>query len=225
MKRTILVFICTILTLSAFNTFASTPEEELLSRKEQKLKNYLTEVKAGDRTAKERVLDEILNGFDSEKYSEDDKKLVELADFLMGEGSIRTQYENGRLINDYPEIRRKSVKVMAKIGGSGARLSLLNALNTEPHSSVKAEICLALAAPNMSDDSGDILRALSYMYRTTNRPDHNLVAALIDAVKNIAKGNPMSYSEAIYLLSEIQHGNYNKDIRARALNAIETLSE
>jgi hypothetical protein len=52
MKRTILVFICTILTLSAFNTFASTPEEELLSRKEQKLKNYLTEVKAGDRTAK-----------------------------------------------------------------------------------------------------------------------------------------------------------------------------
>lgn len=225
MKRTILVFICTILTLSAFNTFASTPEEELLSRKEQKLKNYLTEVKAGDRTAKERVLDEILNGFDSEKYSEDDKKLVELADFLMGEGSIRTQYENGRLINDYPEIRRKSVKVMAKIGGSGARLSLLNALNTEPHSAVKAEICLALADPNMSDDSGDILRALSYMYRTTNRPDQNLVAALIEAVKNIAKGNPMSYSEAIYLLSEIQHGNYNKDIRARALNAIETLSE
>ena len=184
MKRTILIFICTILT---FSVFANTPEEELLSRKEQKLKNYLTEVKAGDRTSKERVLDEILNGFDSEKYSEDDKKLVELVDFLLGEGSIRKQFQDGRQINDYPEIRRKSVKVMAKIGGAGARLSLLNALNTEPHSSVKAEICLALADPNMSDDSGDILRALSYMYRTTNRPDQNLVAALIDAVKNIAK--------------------------------------
>lgn len=222
MKRTILIFICTILT---FSVFANTPEEELLSRKEQKLKNYLTEVKAGDRTSKERVLDEILNGFDSEKYSEDDKKLIELVDFLMGEGSIRKQFQDGRQINDYPEIRRKSVKVMAKIGGAGARLSLLNALNTEPHSSVKAEICLALADPNMSDDSGDILRALSYMYRTTNRPDQNLVAALIDAVKNIAKGNPMNYSEAIYLLSEIQHGNYNRDIRTRALEAIETLSE
>lgn len=222
MKRTILIFICTILT---FSVFANTPEEELLSRKEQKLKNYLTEVKAGDRTSKERVLDEILNGFDSEKYSEDDKKLVELVDFLMGEGSIRKQFQDGRQINDYPEIRRKSVKVMAKIGGAGARLSLLNALNTEPHSSVKAEICLALTDPNMSDDSGDILRALSYMYRTTNRPDQNLVAALIDAVKNIAKGNPMNYSEAIYLLSEIQHGNYNRDIRTRALEAIETLSE
>ena len=222
MKRTILIFICTILT---FSVFANTPEEELLSRKEQKLKNYLTEVKAGDRTSKERVLDEILNGFDSEKYSEDDKKLVELVDFLMGEGSIRKQFQDGRQINDYPEIRRKSVKVMAKIGGAGARLSLLNALNTEPHSSVKAEICLALADPNMSDDSGDILRALSYMYRTTNRPDQNLVAALIDAVKNIAKGNPMNYSEAIYLLSEIQHGNYNRDIRTKALEAIETLSE
>ena len=222
MKRTILIFICTILT---FSVFANTPEEELLSRKEQKLKNYLTEVKAGDRTSKERVLDEILNGFDSEKYSEDDKKLVELVDFLMGEGSIRKQFQDGRQINDYPEIRRKSVKVMAKIGGAGARLSLLNALNTEPHSSVKAEICRALADPNMSDDSGDILRALSYMYRTTNRPDQNLVAAFIDAVKNIAKGNPMNYSEAIYLLSEIQHGNYNRDIRTRALEAIETLSE
>ena len=35
----------------------------------------------------------------------------------------------------------------------------------------------------------------------------------------------MNYSEAIYLLSEIQHGNYNRDIRTRALEAIETLSE
>lgn len=225
MKRTILVFIYTILTLSAFSIFAITPEEELLTRKEQKLKNYLTEIKAGDRTSKERVLDEILNNFDSERYSEDDKKLIELVDFLMGEGSIRKQFENGRIINDFPEIRRKSVKVMARIGGTDAKFSLLNALNTESHSSVKAEICLALAEPNISDDSGDILRALSYMYRTTNRPDQNLVAALIDAVKNIARGNPMSYSEAIYLLSEIQHGNYNKDIRIRALDAIETLSE
>ena len=41
MKRTILIFICTILT---FSVFANTPEEELLSRKEQKLKNYLTEL-------------------------------------------------------------------------------------------------------------------------------------------------------------------------------------
>lgn len=225
MKRTILVFICTILTLSVFNTFAITPEEELLTRKEQKLKNYLTEIKAGDRTAKENILDEISKNFDSEKYSEDDKKLIELVDFLMGEGSVRRQFEDGRLINDFPEIRRQSVKIMARIGGSDAKFSLLNALNTETHSSVKAEICLALAEPNMSDDSGDILRALSYMYRTTNRPDPNLVAALIEAVENIAKGNSMNYSEAIYLLSEIQHGNYNKEIRMRALKAIETLSD
>lgn len=225
MKRTISVFICTLLTFSVFSAFATTPEEELLTRKEQKLKNYLTEIKTGDRASKEAILDEILSNFDTEKYSEDDKKLVEVVDFLMGEGSIRKQFEDGRLINDFPEIRRKSVKVMAKIGGADARLSLLNALNTEPHSSVKAEICLALADPNMSDESGDILRALSYMYRTTNRPDQNLVAALIDAVKNIAKSNPMNYSEAIYLLSEIQHGNYNKDIRSRALEAIEALSE
>ncbi|MCH5149702.1 MAG: hypothetical protein J1G30_03460 [Spirochaetales bacterium] len=225
MKRTILVFICTILTLSVFNTFAITPEEELLTRKEQKLKNYLTEIKAGDRTAKENILDEISKNFESEKYSEDDKKLIELVDFLMGEGSVRRQFEDGRLINDFPEIRRQSVKIMARIGGSDAKFSLLNALNTETHSSVKAEICLALAEPNMSDDSGDILRALSYMYRTTNRPDPNLVAALIEAVENIAKGNSMNYSEAIYLLSEIQHGNYNKEIRMRALKAIETLSD
>lgn len=225
MKRTILVFICTILTLSVFNTFAITPEEELLTRKEQKLKNYLTEIKAGDRTAKENILDEISKNFESEKYSEDDKKLIELVDFLMGEGSVRRQFENGRLINDFPEIRGKAVEIMARIGGSDAKFSLLNALNTETYSSVKAEICRALAKPNMSDDSGDILRALSYMYRTTNRPDQSLVKALIEAVENIAKGNSMNYSEAIYLLSEIQHGNYNKEIRMRALEAIETLSD
>lgn len=226
MKRAIFVFVVGIFSLSVFMSFANTPEEELLKRKELKLKNYQYEAKAGDRKSKMRVLEEIYNEFDSAKYSENDKKLLDLADYLSGEGSARKEFENNMLVNDFPEVRKMAVKVLSKIGGTSARQALLNALNAEPHPTVKAEICLALARPNMADtESGDVMRSLSYMYRNTNRPDPNLVFALIEAVESIAKANPANNSDAIYLLSEIQHGDYNKAIRQRALDAIISLSE
>ncbi len=226
MKRLLSCLLCFIGLLSTSSIFANTPEELLLKQKELKLRNYLSEAKAGDRKSKMRVLEEILNDFDNSNYSSSDKKLIELADYMSSEGSTRQSYENNMLINDYPEVRRMAIKILAKVGGDEAKASLLNSLNAEPHPTVKAEICLALASSSMSsDDSGDVIRSLSYMYRNANRPDPNLVFALIEATKTIAKGNPANYSDAIYLLSEIQHGDYNKSIRQSALDAIVSLSQ
>lgn len=224
MKDFIRNVICLFLFFVPFFIFSETIEEQLLQRKEQKIKTYIYQAKSGERDQKIDVLDKILSEFDEMKYNERDKKLVELVIYLSEEGSTRKEFENNRVINDFPDVRRKSVKVLAKIKGDSARDALINVLINDEDSLVKAEACLALAEVGDSS-SGDALRALVYVYRRTYKPDPNFVMAIIQAVQKIARSNYSSYGDAIYILSEIQMGNYNRQIREAAYNALQELGK
>jgi hypothetical protein len=219
-------FLGALLLVSIFviNLFPETLEERLLTKKEQRILNYQYQAKVGNRELKVGVLDNILEEFDESGYSSSDKKLMDLVVFLSEEGSIRQQYENNRLINNYPEIRRKACEVLGKLGGNESRNALINVLSNEINSSVKAEACNALAKVG-DNATGDALRALIYVYRSTYKPDQNFVLAIINAVKAIARGNASAYGDAVLILSEIQMGAYNKFIRESAYNAIKSLNE
>jgi HEAT repeat protein len=224
MKSIIKSIICVFLFFLPIFIFSETIEEQLLQKKEQKIKTYIYQAKSGERDQKIDVLDKILSEFDEMKYSEKDKKLVELIIYLSEEGSTRKEFENNRVINDFPDVRRKAVKVLAKIKGDAARDALINVLINDEDSLVKAEACLALAEVGDSA-TGDALRALVYVYRRTYKPDPNFVMAIIQAVQKIAKSNYSSYGDAIYILSEIQMGNYNRQIREAAYNALQELGK
>lgn len=207
-----------------FPVFSETIEEQLLNKKEQRIKTYLYQAKVGDRDQKIDVLDRILGEFDEFKYSDSDRRLVELVVYLSEEGSTRKEFENGRQINNFPDVRQKAVKVLAKLKGNQARDALVSVLINDEDSVVKAEACLALAEVGDSS-TGEALRALVYVYRKTYNPDPNFVKAIITAIMKIAKSNASSFSDAVYILSEIQLGNYNRDIREAAYKAMEELSK
>lgn len=203
--------------------FSETIEEQRLRMREQKIMTYIYQARNGDRNQKIDVLDKILAEFDTLKYSADDKKLVDLVVFLTEEGSTRQEFENGRLVNDFPEVRRKSVQVLGKLGGDEARDALINILINDQSAAVRAEACLSLAKVG-DNTNGEALSALVYIYRSTYKPDPNFVMAIIQAVKELAKDNSTAYADAIYILSEIQIGNYNRNIRDAAYEAIRELS-
>jgi len=217
-----LVLLCTMLQFIV-GAYSETIEEQLLKQKEAKLKVYQVQAKVGDRKQKAEILDKITNEFDETKYSSKDAELMDLVIFLSEEGSIRKEYQNNQVINDYPEVRRKAVMLLSKLGGAQSREALINILVSDKNSMVKAEICNALAQVK-DNEKGDALRALVYIYRTTYKPDSNLVFALINAVKEISKSNTAAYTEGVNILSELQMGNYNRKIREAAYQAIEDLS-
>jgi hypothetical protein len=223
MKALKIIALTCILLSFTFCIFAETIEEQLLRQKEAKLKVYQIQAKVGDRKQKADILDKILVEYDNEKYTNKDAELMDLVVFLSEEGNIRKEYENNTLVNDYPEVRRKSVQLLAKLGGDQAREALINVMVSDKNSMVKAEVCNAIAQIK-DNDKGDALRALVFIYRSTYRPDSNLVFAIINAVKEIAKSGSGSYSESISILSELQMGNYNRKIREAAYSAIEELS-
>jgi len=58
--------------------YSETIEEELLSKREVKLQNYYYQAKAGGRETKLELLQKITDEFDDERYSSEDKMLVNL---------------------------------------------------------------------------------------------------------------------------------------------------
>jgi HEAT repeat protein len=208
----------------AFAADGDSIEDALLNKKEQRIKMYLYQAKVGDMAQKMDVLDKILSEFNEFNYSANDKRLVELVTMLSEEGSTRKEYENGRLVNDFPDVRRKAVKVLGKLGGDQSRDALVSVLLNDENSVVKAEACLQLAEVGDSQ-TGEALRALVYVYRKSYNPDANFVKAVIMSIAKIAQSNSAAYSDAIFILSEIQLGNYNREIREAAYKAVEELSK
>ncbi len=226
MKKIVIVsllFLFSTILFAADNSKGTTIEEDLIAKRMEAVKRYTYSAKMGDRAQKAAVLDEVLANYDKLGFSEDDKELVQMVSFLSEEGSIRQEYENNRLVNDYPDVRRKSVQVLAKIGGDTARDTLINILHTDQNPAVKAEACNALAKVKDNKD-GKALGALVYVYRSTYRPDPSLIQAIITAVKQIASADASAYADAIYVLSEIQMGSHQRKIREEAYNAIQELS-
>ncbi len=221
MKKSI--FFILFISLYLIYTYSQTIEEQILKRKEEKIKTYTYQARIGDRDAKIDVLDQILAEFDELKYTEKDKKLVELLVELSEEGSVRKIYENGRIINDFPDVRIKAVKVLAKIKGNQAREGLINALLNETNTMVKIEICYALAEVG-DNNSGDALRAIIYIYRNRPNNEANLIMAIIHALQKIAKTNSSLYPDVVYILTEISMGAYSKTIRDTAFKVLEILS-
>ncbi|HPO48901.1 MAG TPA: HEAT repeat domain-containing protein, partial [Spirochaetota bacterium] len=141
-----ILFFVGIFSFSSFLAFSQTIEEQLLKQKEARIKTYFYQAKVGDRSQKIDILDSILDEFDKVKYSEKDKELVNLVTYLSEEGSTRKEFENNRLVNDNPDVRRKSVQILAKIGGAQARDALINILTNDQNPTVKAEACNALGS-------------------------------------------------------------------------------
>lgn len=221
MKNLTLFFIFVFSSLLYLNSL--TIEEQILQKKEQKIRTYIYQARLGDRDAKIDVLDQILAEFDEMKYTERDMKLVELLVELSEEGSVRKVYENGRIVNDFPDVRIKAAKVLAKIKGEKSREALINALLNEDNSMVKVEICYALAEVGDNKNS-DVLRAIIYIYRNRPNNDANLIMAIIHALQRIASSQSILYDEVVYILTEINMGAYNRTIRETALKVLDLLS-
>jgi len=225
MKKLNLISLILILFIfSMTSLYSETAEDRLLSKREKRILTYTYQAKVGSRDNKLTVLDNILNEYSEQNYTKEDKKLLDLAIYLSEEGITRQEFENNRLINDFPEVRRKACILLGKLGGDEARNALINILEKDTNQHVKAEACNALALVG-DNERGDVLKTIVYSYRNTYNPDPNFVLAIINAVKTLAKNSyNAAYGDALYILTEIQVGHYNNYIRTEAYNAIKFLN-
>ena len=139
-------------------------------------------------------------------------------EFLSREGRMNQARENGRLMNNFPEVRRQSAKYLGKMGTEEARKSLLDICTYENEPMVLQEAIKSLGdiGTNENNDTVAHIAWIMSRFNATN-PDNLMALATIDAFEKIArKNNGISAPEVPRTLNLIVEGQYVTPVKERA---------
>ena len=181
---------------------------------------------SGDPELKMSVLDEM------EKMIEDDlvkdrDKVEFVLEYLAMEGTGRRIRENARVINYFPEVRRRAVSILGRLGGEKAKDALVSALVIDDEAMVKAEAAYALGMIGMNDEN-EVVKAILFTLeqQDPSQPDNNLGYAICLALEKIAKkNNGIKEPDAYRALVRIAQGPYIKTVKQKALATLEELKK
>jgi len=172
------------------------------------------------------VLDEIEKTIQDGQVK-DRNKVEFVLEYLAMEGTARRVRENARLINYFPEVRRRAANLLGQLGGEGARNALISVLVIDDEPMVKAEAAYALGVIGMNEGSGTV-KAILYTLERENpaQPDNNLGYAICLALEKIAKkNNGIKEPDAYRALVRIAQGPYIRTVKQKALETLEELKK
>jgi outer membrane protein assembly factor BamB len=146
---------------------------------------------------------------------------------LASEGTVRTELELGRVLNDFPEIRRAAAELLGQVGTLQSGDLLIRLLTYEYDSAVQRAMIRALGAL-MSDRTGMATAAISTAVlsdlRGGREPDSRMALEVLRSIAAIHKYNgEMPHELGHEALFEIYRGDYPKYVRERALEVMRSI--
>jgi hypothetical protein len=233
-KGVLLVLLCAAL-LSAPSLIAAqdqgqgeeetTVEELFLDSVEMRLIGE--QVFSNDRAMKLSALDTLDQMAEDGEISGSDADAIFLLERLSSEGINVVYRENGRVINNYPMVRKQAAEVLGKVGGQPARDALINILLSDNEPMVQAEAAYALGQIGDNEDA-QATQALSFAILDQDilTPDNNLAFATLLAFEKIAEDNGgIQDPSAFRALVRIRSGNYIPTVRDKARQVMEQLAD
>ena len=212
-----------ILMLTAFiavSVFAQSQNNEMsieASYLQQTLENMIIRElsRTDSRASKLMALENIDSAIDNGNTSADVRQALE---YLSMEGTKSVARENGRVVNNFPDVRRQAAKYLGKFGGEEGKNALLQICQSENEPMVLQEAIKSLGDIGINNNNETILNIVQIVRRFDNlNPDNLMAIATIDAFEKIAKkNNGLNYPEAIQLLIRISEGHYVTPVRERA---------
>ena len=144
-------------------------------------------------------------------------------EYLSLEGTSNRVREKGRLMNDYPEVRRQAAKYLGTLGTKEAKTALIRICTSDNEPMVLQEAVKSLGSIGLSDND-DAVNAIVWVanrFNNTTAPDNLLALASVDALDKIAQKNKgIKDPGAIQLLIKIAEGPYTPPVKERAKQAI-----
>jgi len=139
-------------------------------------------------------------------------------EFLSREGRRTVARENGRLVNNFPDVRRQAARALGMMGTEEARRSLLEILQFENEPMVLQEAIKSLGDIGANENNETVAHIAWVMNRFNNtNPDNIMAVATIDAFEKIARNNNgLNSPEAIRTLVQISEGQYVTPVKERA---------
>ncbi|MCL2266974.1 MAG: HEAT repeat domain-containing protein [Treponema sp.] len=139
-------------------------------------------------------------------------------EYLASEGRRTVARESGRLVNNFPDVRRRAARYLGVIGTEEARQSLIQIILYENEPMVIQEAIKSLGdiGVNVNNDTVEAIAWVVTRFDNLN-PDNMMALATIDAFEKIAKSNNgLQSTAAIEMLLRISTGYYMTPVRERA---------
>jgi hypothetical protein len=177
--------------------------------------------RADSREMKLIALEYINDAIDRGNNGEEVKKALE---YMGLEGTLNRGRENGRLVNNFPDVRRESAKYLGKMGTAEARETLLKIIYYDNEPMVLQEAVKSLGDIGI-DDNGRSANAIAWIlqkFDNTN-PDNLLALAAIESFEKLASGGKIKDPHAIQMLIRISDGPYIRPVQERARQALATI--
>lgn len=159
------------------------------------------------------------------KLTSDSKDAINLLIYLSMEGSGRIVRENGRVINNYPDIRMLSCRILGEVGGADAQNVLTDVVRFDTEPMVLAEAAYALGKIGKNDNNQVVQILADKVLRwSITKPDNNFAFATVLAFEKIAeKNNGINDPSVFQALIQISQGNYIKDVKLKALEVLDKM--
>lgn len=216
--------------LSAQQTAPAAPKQEItieeLFLKSVEMQILREKAFSEDYEIKMSALDDLDKKISDGSYSTDDQQVEFVLEYLALEGSARTTREAGRLVNNFPEVRRRAANMLGRIGTEQAKEALVRVILIDEEPMVKAEAAYGLGSIGKNPDN-QVVQALVFAYNQEDptKPDNNFGYALCLAVEKLAQKTPGGLKDpsAYQLLVKIAQGQYLRTVKTKALQVLDVL--
>ncbi|MFW6208975.1 MAG: HEAT repeat domain-containing protein, partial [Spirochaetota bacterium] len=155
-----------------------------------------------------------------------DPEATYILDRLSSEGIGVQIREAGRLINNFPEVRRKAAELLGKMGGEAAKDTLINVLISDDEPMVLAEAVYALGEMDAENTNNQITQAISFsiLNQDIMTPDQNFAYAALLSIEKLAERNGGLNDPSIYrALIRMSQGNYIRTVQQKAQEVMRQL--
>ncbi|MCL2762344.1 MAG: HEAT repeat domain-containing protein [Treponema sp.] len=157
-----------------------------------------------------------------ERGSTNDELRVTL-EYLSLEGTQNRTRQSGRLVNNFPDIRRQAAKHLGSVKTEEAKNSLLKICNWDNEPMVLQEAVKSLGLIGLNDN-GDVVNTIVWIttkFHNSDTPDNLLALAAIETLEKIVENEKKVDPSSIQLIGRILESSaYARPVRERARQAL-----
>lgn len=216
---------CTLIVFLALGSVIAqrsetTVEQEYLNSVEDVIVKELAA--ADDRDSKLVSLQYLELALDSGRVSPD---MVYALEMLAGEGSFTQSRTNGRLANNFPDIRAKACDLLAKAKTEESKQILLKVILADNEPMVTTAAIRSLGEIGLNDKN-DVLEAISWTekkYAILN-PTSSLALEILNTYEKLAPTATDNTSMIQSISAIATNYNYVTPVRTKALNLLKRLT-
>jgi len=148
-------------------------------------------------------------------------------EYLSLEGVVNVARENGRVVNNYPDVRRAAATYLGKLGTPEAKDTLLKMVNRDNEPMVITEAIRSLGTIGMND-ADEVTQVITWTVNRFNvlNPDNFMALSALDAFSRIAAANNGIKDRAVVeTILKIADGPYIRPVQDRAKELLVELKQ